>query len=373
MPSLEDTITRIIELRKSGFDEHGIAQALNILSWCVLDYEEYARSGIERVISDGATNLKEIAAEVKISPATIQAFVSYYGIKLPRRALYKSRQEAIRAEIKNMVGEGLTLREMGDKVGIVKEGVRLYLIRRGLYDAWIESKKRKKIERKDTAQKLVDILALRINALIQDLPWAHQKAIQYQHQILLGKYLKLPYETLVALFERYYQARNNDKKLSLRELCDGLSISFGNAGRILKEVGEEPMYGINIKHPAPKEKKEAIKRGYGLKMSATDIAYFLGVSPPLVIQAFIRIGTGHKFEFLGYKNEKRLSYMLASQIYEAHDLNFTGVEIAQLLGIGRAVVEHAIMKRSDYEPRIIKELRILCANDAINKPYLSKN
>jgi hypothetical protein len=271
----------------------------------------------------------------------------------------------------------LTLKKMGEMVGFTKprQGAWEYLKRTQQLGPWKESEKITETRTKKYIGELINTIVKRKDNLILEMPWSPQKALLQYILELKKPPRKHSYETVLTFFERYERARNRNEKLSLEELCKGLNMSTQSAGNMLKVVGLEPMYGAW--RITPKEKREAMQRGFNLEMSPQDIAHFLELPWCIVRYTFSRIGTRPRFKSLmisgSLKERKHLSYRLASRIYQAQDLDFTRDEITQLCDTNEEIVNHAIGNRSIYGRQIVEALRVLYNNNSINKPYLLKN
>ena len=289
-------------------------------------------------------------------------------------------------ESDELVEDGRTLKEIGDVVGKTREWARIYINATGQYGLWTERKKSrieaekqdrefKKQEKSQQFEGLIYALGTRVDNLVRKESFAVRKTLQYKQSLRYIKMQSYSNELLVTLFGRYKEARNNGEKLSLEQLGEGLDLSLASVGKILYRVGLEPMYGVKERHTTPYEKKESIRRVHALAISVADTAYFLELKGYVVSQNFGRMGERHRVNnlFLDVVEQKVLSYRLASQIYEAHDLSFDKDEISQLFDADRGVVNHVIKNRhigENYQNKIADVLRKMFDDNNIRKPYL---
>lgn len=309
-------------------------------------------------------------------------------ISLPENLTpYKSRPE-----IDELIEKGLTLETIRREVGLSRERVRQYINETGQYNSYRKKraefkdnlgrgeKGRKKI--KNLQGWFLSAVRTRTEELARKEDWATQKAVEYLHSYKRVDKRNYSFDTLYKIFSRYENAMKRGEKLSLKELGEGLDIWYTVVGRILKEVGVEPMYGNSTKTIKPGEKNEAVKRAINIDFSALDIAYFLGLPKGV---------PGNRYHDSGMKREVKrpiaafgergkigssefLNYRLASEIYEAVDCGFNGKDIVELVGKSERLVDYTLSHRKEIEPQIVKGLRVLY-NDlrgrVVKRPYVT--
>lgn len=171
----------------------------------------------------------------------------------------------------------------------------------------------------------------------------------------------MPYEKLVEVFRRYEKAAGTEEKMSLRELADGIAYP-SLIGYILKSTGLKPLMRPDTKRKSllSDEEKTAIDRAFDIEMSATDIAYFIGVAHYKVQRRLSQKGKRPQYTSLFRAGRGNfLTYSLADRIYEATDLGFTGDEIAYLFDTDVQLVDHAVENRHVYGPKIRQAREIL--------------
>lgn len=471
---LGERIPQILEMRLSGLGNQAIAEALRIGISAVRGYEKSTKREIRRLVSHGGLGIKEVADRLNLSPITVDMFVAYHEIKIPKlsksplKQTYKTKKERVEA-IRQALADGAdSVDAVVEKVGVSRSMVRMYaadseiklptiketrakairqaiaegveslealceevnlqlptvikyskdydiklplskrrpeidkLIEQRLsvaeisriteltpqaiypyiratkqYAEWKikreedkEAKKQEKQQKNQLLERLVSVLETRVYDLARKEGFAYQKAIEFKRSKKFIRY-KLP--SLVTLFERCEKAINEGTRLSLEKLCSGLDINHTSVGRVLNDVGMKPPYGTWSRYPIPGYKRNAIQRSFGLEMTAVDIAYFLDLSHRVVINHFLSIGTRSKIRnFIVQRGGKKLTYRLASQIYQAQNLWQSTNEIPELLDTNEAIVDYTIKHRPIIRPEIIGFLKVLYPDKNINRPYMTQ-
>ncbi len=381
---------------------------------------------LRRVVKTGLDSVDKIAEEVGLAKSTFQQYCKYAGIqfiKIKHEAKSRAIEQALankinsleelckisgfknsggllrhceknnirlpknlipyrqRPELDVLIDKGATLVEIGTCVGLEGERVRQYINESGQYNEYrqkreeVKNKSKLEKEEKQNLQRIViSLLKIRTKQL-SEKEWACQKAVEYflSRKIATGDNL-IPFSKLYNLFQYYEKAMKENKKLSLEELGEKADIAVMTVSNILDRVGIEPMYGRNIETIRKKEKWEATKRGFETIFNSYDIAYFLHLPKHLPGLMYEQIGFHtrkiHSPAQLGYS---RLTYRLASKIYEAKDCGFEMNEIAELADTTDDMVDYALFLRNEAEPKIIKGLKILYADKTITKPYVTKD
>jgi len=222
---------------------------------------------------------------------------------------------------------------------------------------------------------------------IEQEDWAYKTAERYQSLTRRLTNKNIPFEKILELLKRYKTAKLSDKKISIYKIVQGLMKPI-TAYRILNRLSLK-ISSVNYssytnctrknKHIIISEEQKAdIKRAVSLEMSAQDMIYFLDINiSRLLLYQRLRRLTGDKRPLLNkpegfYKRGRSLTYRIASQVYEAQDLEFNPDEISQLTGRSTRIVNCLIQRRSEIEPKIISALRVLYPNRNIDKPYITK-
>ncbi len=275
---------------------------------------------------------------------------------------------------------GLTQTEIAERVGVTRSYVGQYLKFTGQLGTLSEARKRKLNEQqqhktsrileeeqtKSPYQFLVNVLYAVLN---QD--WPAQKALEYQSSVQ-SQPSNISFENLLTIFGMYQEAVESGRKISLEEMANAVDASPGSIGRMLKTVGLKPLYGTRNRKIIPAQKKEEMLRVYDTDLTYTDAAYFLGVKHSIVNQ--------NKPENYGFREERglllgqrRLTYRLASQIYEAYDMGFTPDEIPQCIVSAcdkKKMVDFALRNRDTFEPQIIAQFQMIWPDKTFDRPYL---
>lgn len=250
-----------------------------------------------------------------------------------------------------------------------------------------EKERHEEKEENGTRRDILKLFSQRALHLAEKESWGARKAIEYL-LCTKGEITYYPpekeYKThhsffeLKTIFDRYHEAEQKGIKLSLEEIAEKLDIYASSCGLILKKSGLEPMYGTRKRSsPISEEKIEAIKRAYATGLTFVDIGYFLNL-PHYTCQQRTKKSREQKklikiwskrIEECAPHTEASLSYRLASQIYESIDLGFNQEQTSFLLDAKDFVVEYALEHRTEIEPKLIDQLKILYNNPNHNKPY----
>ena len=217
------------------------------------------------------------------------------------------------------------------------------------------------------------VLNERLSELAREEGWAYEKAVEYTQRRpqwnLYGNHSLIDF---VKIFERYETAQRQGQKLSIQELSEGTKWGEQEIGRMLARVDVEPMYWKIDRHITPKHKKEAIRRAVKLRMSPSDVGYFLGLRRNNVDSSWsIWNLIGQRPELgEGRKEYGPRGKCFASEVYELVDLcGFDEEKIAKGLGVGKRSVDRVLRDREEIEAEIISDLKILYDNETIDTPY----
>ncbi len=323
-----------------------------------------------QALSEGENSLERLCAITGKGPYALRNFCKKNEISLPEDLIPYSP----RSDIVELIPLGLTLEEMGEKVGFTRERVRQILCDGGYTTIHQESKRKLREDRKRkigqealSKQIFLSLLQARQKELAQQSGYAQQKAVQYQINCPGSIY---QYADLVTFFTKVENARKNGVKSSLEELCEGLPWCFPVGGRILKKVGDEPLFGTRevSSHLSPDE-AEAVKQTFNLEMSASDVGYFLGRPDHVVNQRWAKLGSKKRSTYIKRLKGHFLTYRLASQIYEAQDLGFVQKEIMDLFETNQELVGYAFEHRDTIGKNIITALKMISPQEEISVPY----
>ncbi len=380
---------------------------------------------IRNAVSEGVLNAEELAQRVGLKRSTLRSYLSHLDIHLPRKPrnylqnndcvdkIHQAVNDGARSideivkvtgikqpmkivelaenagiqlfvDVDSLVRSGASLREIREAIGadIVLEAVRQYIVRTGKYKLWKKTAKKSRVsqkimrkERRDVLRDILFCVNSRILQLVDEKDrWAYQKAMEYKsaYEVERTKGLR-SFDTILAFFKRYQEAKNSGVRLSFAELADSLLCAPNQAMDMLDRVGLHSLYWER-KNALSKEQIQAIKRSFKLNMNISDVAYFLGVPYANVYNAFKRYGAETARRILLTQSQgQKLTYSLASQIYEANDLRFTPSEIEELLDTSQEIIEYALENRRSISNKIMQALRKLCPKREITRPYITNS
>ncbi len=329
---------------------------------------------IRQAIENGASSVKEIAELTGFHRNVIYNCSYKHGINLPKRN-YSSINKRLSAIRKAITTGALSIDEIARQVGLSSKTVCEYSSKYNILlpqdslnvkQQKLERQKEKQLERETKSQflfKLKECLYKKVG----EEGWAMQKAVEALYARNRRTY-KL--QDIYAIFQKYERAQREGKKLSLEELAEGTPFLFVDVGRLLREIGVEPMHGNLDKKATSQWKKQSIDKAYEkVSISTYDIAHFIDVNPQVVRKRFCKKGKRENIQTIKDWGKQKLTYRLASQIYETVDLGFNQSETAELLDANPKVVEYALSERKGLEPTIINALQVLYPQETITKPY----
>ena len=338
---------------------------------------------LRQVLEKGEKSLEQICRRANLSSTSVMDICRKYSVLLPTD-LIPWRQ---RPEIDVLIDQGLTLKETGDRVGLTRERIRQYINNSGQYTDWKSRRQSPKLEQKKQEQLLeferqrfLSLLApRRIDQLAEQQGWTYQKAVQFLRS---RRDTKHSFKFLIMLFAGYQYAQERGVKLSLEEFGEDVGSNSSEVGRIFKAVGLEPLYG-GSNRPTKEvlsNIKQKLQRAFPLPMPLSDIAYFCNLRARNVSVYFARRKLKRQrhpiIMSFGFSSPERLTYRLASQIYEAQDLGFPLEETAELYDTTPRVVAYAQDNRMEgkcLEIEIIRALGIIYPEEKIITPYRAKN
>lgn len=294
-----------------------------------------------------------------------------------------SKMSIRREKLEELAALGFSTGQTSKYFGVNRQRAWLMFERLGLNK--LRNSKRQEIkDKKKTAsaqlysarQSFVDALRQLEEIVAQKSSWAEMKTWQYRNihsRIHPKSYFD---EQLIKLFEAYGVAKLEGKKLSITKLGEIAGLHFVSVGKILRDVGLDRMYwNVENRHATPKWKKEALLKSFDSSpLSAADIAHFLELPYPVVIQ-YLRL---KKHQCVGKEliingvGKHKLTYYRASQIYEAQDLGFNPQETSELLDLPLKRVTYVKYHRHQFGPILIKALNAMFPQESINTPYRLK-
>ena len=180
-------------------------------------------------------------------------------------------------------------------------------------------------------------------------------------------------DSIAEFLQRYYNALIKGQRFNVLELGTGLDVNTTTLHNILTRSGVKPLNRSNNRKFIPEERKDIILRGANLPISYGDLAYYSKL-PAYAVYYFVK-----KKELQRPKiksnivmiDDRVLTYRLASQIYEALDLElFNTGEVAELCNTSTEIVRYASKHKHQISKFIVISLRTLYPDKNIIKPYL---
>lgn len=289
--------------------------------------------------------------------------------------------------VDDMILEGKTLVEIGNRIGVTKERIRQYVIQNGLHDLWEEAKEERKRLKSNLRQSLVDVVLK--HTLDKAKETGDEEAVLYY---LGKKYTRQrsrhTLKGLINLVRLYKLAQENDNGSSYRKLAEISGIGKGDSGasvvhasvvhQTLRRMGFKSLKWSSRR--TSQEKIESFKRASKINyLSYSDIAYFLDINPgtlgPMAQRIGVKRGRGYRknkeaVRFNRFRETEVLTYREASKIYGFRDeFDSSEEEIADAIGKSQRLVSYALENRDEVEPKLIKALRVLYPKEKIDKPY----
>ncbi len=332
---------------------------------------EETRQYYEGLIKKKRT-IEDIAEETGRTTANVLQAIYSAGLTALYRTNYPVRRKRHKQNNKNRTYEGLeALVEQGVSQAaiarhfdVTREMVRkLINNREGLRKKFEAARdKRKETEKegkKQQRQILVSFLYQSVMQRAKQDP-AMEKAVQYYFsRCYTPSFGSL--ERYYALFQAYDHARNKEKKLSVNELAKKSGVHASSVGRILKTVGEKPMYGMKDRHALTSYEKKIVQNAIRMdtQLGYREMETITGISWFVFNQTARREGIQHaRARNLLYQNlnqNEKVTYKKALDLYEALDAGFSAAEARAYAGIktdkGYAI---ALEKRTDLEAKVTR-------------------
>ncbi len=134
------------------------------------------------------------------------------------------------------------------------------------------------------------------------------------------------------------------------------------------------------RNETPREKLEALTRGVNAGFSRNDLGYFLDLSLHTIERDLTELELQTKTKILGHVSyllrnrwrSIRVTYRLASQIYELADKGLDQDEIVERFRTNELMISAIVSKRRAFEPTLIEKLQLLYADRKKNNCYKQK-
>ncbi len=343
--------------------------------------------------ADKGYDTAKMADEMGLTIRTIKYYANLCGIKIQRKSKYKRNpeiskinEEIVLFSIDAPYNGVTTLEEIGKTFHLTKERARQILEDYGIN--FKDLKREKKKREKQKYQELSYVLKqYTLKKAEEEKGLLYRKAIERNLDMKKTWNLLDP-EKIFNLLKVYGKAKQKGEKLSLEELSKETGIKSSTfLGKLLKELGLEPMYGARDKpRRLTNEQIEKINLLYKTQLSPFDIGSFMNLPEYIISQRWYRINKdlnakntkrGLTKNFYFRKNRTYLTYRLASRTYQDIDenrkykLGFSLEEIAELNNTIEEAVKYAVEKRKEIEPEIKEVLRILYPGKRIGRPYIT--
>ncbi|GEM_PF-2178658 len=323
------------------------------------------------LIEEGHT-IEEIAGKLTVSANTVWGVISRIGLTalyreqhpLQRKGIKQNNKRRTYERLEEFVTQGVSQGEIAAHFGVRPQMISLLIRQRNLDAQWEAAQQAQQKERGSEQTDLHRERQNFVSFLYQvTLQRAHddptmEKAVQYYFS---RRYTPASgsLERYYALFQVYDHAQNKGKKLSVNELAKKSGISFPHVSRILKTVGEEPMYGMKDRHVLTSREKKIVQNairmdtllGYKEMETVTGISWF--VFNRTAHREGIQHARARNLLYENFNQNEKVTYKKALDLYEALDAGFSAAEARAYADIktdkGYAI---ALEKRTDLEAKV---------------------
>jgi hypothetical protein len=349
------------------------------------DNKKHSIADVKKAIRWGANSVERISKVTGLS----HHYLTYELLpKLRKQGVRLPKSSRIKHNLKwdKLIRKGFSFSQIGSKYGKDRRTIWEYASRtrqltkwREVYNPAFKAKRKgyQEAKRQATAKLAGVIKTIYESRLKDDEKWAYEKTLEYYRKTSETNFrycLRIPITTVFTIYKRYDEAKIKGEKKSLEELGEGLHMRAMGVSRILKVVGLDTLYASRER--MSKEQKDALYNGRLIKMPIPVIAHLVGVSSAtadLYIKKYLEEGekrlTIRGCLFMSDKASKKLTYTLASEIYEAQDSGSSDRKIIGSLGIDRKVLDYAIQHKDTIGGEIIGTLKTMFPHRSITKPY----
>jgi len=290
-------------------------------------------------------------------------------------------------EIGNGVRAGLSMSEIAKETGVSKQAVHQYLSSSLLIMEYKRIQDKKKGDSISGLRKsrgsLVTLLNLRKRELeleefaqendVDKTSFAYRKLSEIRRGHPKVKAYSL--NQLYNVFFKYWEGLDGESKPSYQEMADFAGLKYhSDVQKILGFVGLKT-FNKKYCNRLSVTQKEAIRRGLKLQISYEDIAYIVGCNSKNFFSLKNPDIVNRRISFYAYTfsdgSGEKLSYRVASQIYEAKDADFSDDDTLELIdGCSQRKIDYAVENRGEIEGFIINCLRHMFPLRNIDKGYL---
>ncbi|MEK6928743.1 MAG: hypothetical protein AABW65_02185 [Nanoarchaeota archaeon] len=346
-------------------------------------------STLKALHAEGLT-LQQAANKLNRLPMSLRTIIRNYHLQdflseqlSPTREnmrIARHREDKEHRELYKMIRRGASLTQIGASFGFTREWARQFINDASLHHIWRKSRKsyEQHTEAKELARNRNKIFSLFQTHILKQLnseniSWPEKKTVEYILNYKYNKGINTSPERIKVLFKAYHEAQQKGERLSFEKLGKKAGISAPSAQRLLEKIGCLSIYKKleykPRKHLTP-EQINRMQEASRLPMVLEDLAYFSGRSAyPFLVYGKKREQHLNSINWFSY-NKLRLTYRIASQIYEAEDAGFSQQEMQELFEVPHHHVAHALEHRSKIAPIIMKALRLLHPEKHYTKPYL---
>ncbi len=397
LQQIQEAIARGVVSRQAITKDTGATY--KIVCQIISDYKLLPKKRDQTILKIKAAHalgltLQQAARELKIPPLSLQSTAKNYGLpefvsvqEAPTREnarIARHRENPNYSEFYKMVRQGQSIVQIGNRLNCTRQRVEQIIKEEGLYNIWRKSREHyrqhayvqehgKEREIFEKREEFYGVLMQRLHEQLSSkkCEWAEKKTVEYiLHRQSRGERNVRPHK-LYVVYQGYDKARQQGKTRSFVSLGKRVGLRGPEVGRILKAGNCSSLNWSVVYRPRLSRKdKKAIKEACTLNMPLRDLVYFSERSKIVFTSYGLKQKPVPSLKQF-FIHEPRLTYALASQIYEAHDLRFSKSEIRELLEIPLKHISYALKHRTEIVPIIMAALHTLHPKERYERPYLS--
>jgi hypothetical protein len=260
-----------------------------------------------------------------------------------------------------LVCQGLSIPEIADAEGVTKPAISQDIKITRQRRAW--KQKRKEVQQTEQARNaFINLLNNKACKMVRMADWTGARTEEY-----MQARTRAPREKVHKVYDEYHQAKIKGEKPSYRQIAKKAGCNFTYVMALFHFAGLKPLHMEYHECETSVQTMIQISR---TGLTPPDIAYFCGMSENGVRLRFSEAGFRQRRNNTKLnKSIPKLTYRLASEIYEATDLGYSNDDISQLLDANKKVIEYAIGKRDEIAPTIVKALQLI--EPECRMPYIS--
>lgn len=261
------------------------------------------------------------------------------------------------ARLESLAAQGRTLEEIGQAFGHVREWARQAMEHYGLQEIRMRERKEvlqrnreqrnQKKEKQKEHQETIQLLgqALGRIAFQKARTRGEKAALTYYHSLQQHNTQSYSLSMLVRFYTAYYRARGSRKKRSLDSLASSIGLHASEGGKLLKCVGEEPLYGKITQRRYTIREQQMLERSRNLSTFLPDnvLGKMMGVPSYMVSRRREIKRTPFSFPGVAGDHPDRPTILHALEFYDAQDAGFTREDAMQYAGITTEKTCHAML------------------------------